>query len=255
MRTLVGLVLFLAACGAAQAPTSSAPAAVDPTGSWQLVMGTIDGGDFPLVDGHPITLTVEGSEVTGSAPCNGYGGRFEVDAGRLRIGELGMTAMACEDDVMVAESAFVAALERVDGIRSDQDALMLIGPGVELRFAPLPEPPTAALVDTAWVLDTLFVGDVASAPMGDQATLELRSDGTINGSTGCRGFDGTWVEAGEQIMVTSMAMTDNACPPDLQQQDDQVVSVIGDGFVPSIEGDLLTLTDPGGLGLVYRRAG
>ena len=35
-------------------------------------------------------------------------------------------------------------------------------------------------------------------------------------------------------------------------QDTHVVSVIGDGFVPTIDGDLLTLTDPGGVGLVYR---
>jgi hypothetical protein len=28
--------------------------------------------------------------------------------------------------------------------------------------------------------------------------------------------------------------------------------VIGDGFFPTIEGQLLTLTDPGGIGLVYR---
>jgi hypothetical protein len=33
------------------------------------------------------------------------------------------------------------------------------------------------------------------------------------------------------------------------------VSVIGDGFIPTIEGDLLTLMDPGGIGLVYRAGG
>jgi hypothetical protein len=33
-----------------------------------------------------------------------------------------------------------------------------------------------------------------------------------------------------------------------------VVSVIGDGFVPTLEGDRLTLTDPGSIGLVYRAA-
>ena len=36
------------------------------------------------------------------------------------------------------------------------------------------------------------------------------------------------------------------------RQDEHVVSVIGDGFVPTIEANLLTLTDPGGVGLVYR---
>jgi heat shock protein HslJ len=254
MRVVIGLVLVLTACGAGRPAPSSAPAAIDPTGSWQLTAGTIDGEAFPLVADRPITLTVEGSEVTGSAACNGYGGRFEVGAGGLRISELGMTAMACEDDVMATEAAYTAALGRVDGLRADGDVLVLVGAGVELRFAMLPEPPTAALVDTTWVLDTIFVGDVASPPIGEMATLELRSDGTFSGSTGCRGFDGTWVEAGEQVVATNMAMTDNACPPGVQRQDDVVVTVIGDGFVPSIEGDLLTLTDPGGVGLSYRQA-
>jgi hypothetical protein len=47
-------------------------------------------------------------------------------------------------------------------------------------------------------------------------------------------------------------MGEAECPAALSEQDSHVVSVIGDGFVPSIEGDLLTLLDPGGVGLVYR---
>jgi len=38
-------------------------------------------------------------------------------------------------------------------------------------------------------------------------------------------------------------------------RDDRVTSVIGVGFIPSIEGDLLTIMDPGGVGLVYRAGG
>lgn len=48
-----------------------------------------------------------------------------------------------------------------------------------------------------------------------------------------------------------MGMNEVECPAALGQQDSHVVSVIGDGFVPTIEGDLLTLIDPGGVGLVY----
>jgi hypothetical protein len=47
-------------------------------------------------------------------------------------------------------------------------------------------------------------------------------------------------------------MSDDLCPEELTAQDAQVTTVIGDGFVPSLEGDLLTLLDPGGVGLVYR---
>jgi hypothetical protein len=47
-------------------------------------------------------------------------------------------------------------------------------------------------------------------------------------------------------------MDETECPADLIDQDSHVVSVIGDGFIPSVEGELLTLMDPGGIGLVYR---
>ena len=134
----------------------------------------------------------------------------------------------------------------------DGDELVARGDGVELRFAGLAPPPTAELVGTTWVLETVLVGDVAASPMGEPATLELNEDGTFTGSTGCRTFSGDWMEQGDQIQAPSWAMDDTTCPAELSDQDGHVVSVIGDGFIPTIDGDLLTLMDPGGIGLVYR---
>jgi heat shock protein HslJ len=252
----VGVVLavLLAGCGSQGGVASPDPSGdpFDPQGSWELSSSSVDGGDVPLVEGHPVTLTIEGSEIGGTAACNQYGGRLSVTGGTLEISELAMTAMGCEQDLMAAESAYIAALSVVESIGGDSDQLVLRGADVELRFDRLAAPPTADLVDTVWVLDTLFVGDVASAPLGDPATLELRSDGTFSGSTGCRTFSGDWLEQGEQIIAPSFGMDQTECPAELSQQDSHVVSVIGDGFVPSIEGDLLTLVDPGGVGLVFR---
>lgn len=254
MRLPVVLLGFiLVACGSAP-PSASPSGNLDVEGSWRLVSGRSDAGDVPILDDHPITLTITGTEASGTAACNHYGGRFVVRDGRLAIDELGMTAMGCEAPVAAAEAAYIEALGMVSAIGRDGDDLVLRGDAVELRFEPLPAPPTADLVDSVWVLDTVFAGDVASAPMGDRATLELRSDGTFSGATGCRTFDGQWVVNGEQILATSMSMNELECPADLAGQDSHVVSVIGDGFVPTIEGDLLTLTDPGGVGLVYRVA-
>lgn len=245
------LVLLLAACGSGGTPPpSNAEASVE--GSWQLTTGRAATGEVPIIDDRPITLTVEGSSIRGTAACNTYGGRLVGSGGRVHIEELGMTAMGCEPDVMASESAYTAALGAVSQIGRDGDALVLIGPDVELRFTVLPSPPTADLVDTQWVLETVFVGDVAASAIGDPAHLTLHSDGTFSGSTGCRSFTGAWVEDGERIRDTSMRMDGTDCPADLVAQDSSVVSVVGDGFVPSIEGDLLTLTDPGGAGLVYR---
>lgn len=246
------LCLVLSACGAA-AVSPPGTTSDNPDGSWQLVSGGTDAGPVPIVDDHPITLTVEGSTIGGTAACNGYGGKIQPTGGGIRITDLAWTAMACmPDEVMAAEAAYTRALAAVTAIRADGEQLVLEGPGIELRFDALPEPPTAELVDTTWVLDTLLSGNVASAPMGEPATLELRSDGTFTGSTGCRPFDGEWVEAGEQLMATTFAMGDVACPAELAEQDSHLVSVIGDGFVPSVEDGMLTLLDSGGVGLVYR---
>jgi heat shock protein HslJ len=161
--------------------------------------------------------------------------------------------MACGPaEVMALEQVYLAALGRVRAVEVIGGQLAFGGEAVDLRFDPLPEPPVTDLVDVVWVLETMFVGDVASPPAGDPATLELRSDGTFSGSTGCRTFTGRWSEFGAQIQAPDFRMGETECPAELAQQDSHVVSVLGDGFVPSIEGDLLTLLDPGGVGLVYR---
>jgi heat shock protein HslJ len=251
---IILLTLVVSGCGTGTSSPSPSGGG-DPQGSWILVSGGTDAGEIPLVATHPITLTIDGSSISGSAACNGYGGRLEPTGVGLEIRDLAWTAMACiPDEVMAAEAAYTQALPAVRAIRRDGEQLVLEGVGVELRFERLPEPPTAELVDTTWTLDTVFVGDVAASAAGDPATLELRSDGTFSGSTGCRPFDGQWIENGEQILATSFAMGDVACPAELASQDSHVVSVIGDGFVPSIEGGKLTLVDPGGIGLVYRSA-
>jgi len=251
-RPVLVLVLFVAGCGSSGASPSPGTTG-DPQGSWQLASGGTDAGEIPIVVDHPITLTIEGSTISGTAACNGYGGRLEASGAGVQIHDLAWTAMACmPDEVMAAEAAYTQALTGVRSIRRDADQLVLEGSGLELRFDPLPVPPTADLVGTTWTLDTLFVGDVATAPMGEPATLELRGDGTFTGGTGCRSFDGQWVEQGEQLRTTTFAMDDRVCPAELADQDSHVVSVIGDGFVVSIEEGLLTLIDPGGVGLVYR---
>lgn len=251
---LVAVVVLLAACGAPGSPaTPSASTTVDPTGAWQLASATIDGRALELLDDHPITAVIDASSIGGTSACNQYGGRIEVAGAGVVIGNLGATEMACgADAVMALEQAYLAALVRVRAIEVIDGRLALRGEDVDLRFDRQVEPPVADLVDTTWVLETIFVGDVASPPAGDPATLELRPDGTFSGSTGCRTFTGRWVEFGAQIDAPDLRMGETECPAELAGQDSHVVSVIGDGFVPSIDGDLLTLLDPGGVGLVYR---
>ena len=250
------LVLVLAACGGSGSTPQSAPRDGDPQGDWQLVAGTVNGREVPILDEHRITLALEGSRVSGTAACNGYGGTLRVEGNRLRIEDLAQTTMACVDEAaMTAEAIYMSGLANVESIGLDGDELLVQGAGVDLRFVELAPPPTADIVDTVWTLETLVMGDVASSALGEPATLELRrSDGTVHGSTGCREFDGTWVEQGDEILTPKLFTDDRACPPELQEADSHVLAVIGDGFRASVDGDQLTLTDDGGAGLVYRAA-
>ena len=249
------ICLLSAACGSATAPTSPPPSVGPVEGSWVLTAGLLDGVAVPILQEHRITLMIEGTQIGGSAACNSYGGRVVAGPGGLTIENMSQTEMACEEPAMAAEAAYMSALGRVRQLVREGEELVGRGDGVELRFAALEPPPTAALVDTTWVLETLILGDVAAATLGEPATLELRSDGTFSGSTGCRTFSGEWLEAGDQVQAPSWGLDQAECPPDLTSQDDHVVSVVGDGFVPTVEGTFLTIMDPGGVGLVYRAGG
>ena len=249
---ILALMVLMTACGADQAPSDPGASAGQVVGDWVLTGGSIDGADAPALEDHRITMTITGSRIGGTAACNSYGGELSVRADGLHVEDLAQTAMGCQEPAMSAETTYLAALARVREIARDGDDLVARGDEVELRFSPLEPPPTVELVGTTWVLDTVLVGDVAGSPIGEPATFELDQDGTFSGSTGCRTFSGEWVEQGDQIVAPAWGMDQTTCSRELSAQDTHVASVIGDGFVPTIEGNLLTLMDPGGVGLVYR---
>lgn len=261
MMLLTALALFAllaSACGDDDVATGRpSPGGEDPDGgesfegSWQLVSGSVDGDTIPLVDGRRITMTISDDELGGVAACNSYGGLLTIDDGSFGLGEVSWTSMGCEPDVSASEQAYLAALLRVTAIAHDGETIVLTGGEAELRFVELPPAPTADLVDTVWELDTIIDGETASSVTGDAATLELRSDGTLVGSTGCRTLTGTWVESGDTIVTPELSAS-GECPAELAPQDGQVVEVLEGPFQASIDGQRLTLTAPGNVGLSLR---
>jgi len=236
-------------------PGASAPGGpIDADGDWLLVEATVDGAPMELSDEAPVTLIIDGSQVSGTSACNGYGGAIVVESGEVRFGDMGMTMMGCAEPAASIETAYHAALARIRVASMDGDALVLAGDGVSLRFETIPPVPTAELIETLWMLDTLIADGVASSVGGEQATLRIASDLSFEGSTGCRSFSGRLIETGGELTATDMTMTDQACPPELADQDGHVTSVLGDGFSATIDGDRLTLTASGGLGLSYSAA-
>jgi len=226
---------------------------VQTAGAWQLEAGSLDGRPVPIVAENRITMTVDANGVSGTAACNHYGGRLESSGPSFKVIEVSSTAMGCEAPIAASEAAFLQALGRVASATRAGDRLLLSGPGVELRFVALQPVNAAALVDTRWILETLTNADIAQSPQGAEATLELRSDGSLRGSTGCRQLTGRYVVQGDEVRITELA-ADGECNPELQAQDSHVADVIGDGFQATVDGDRLTLVQDGSLGLIYRQA-
>ena len=241
------ILVFLVACRAmpgtaGPGPTTSASGGGDLDGAWQLDSGTHGGANLPIIADSPITMTIDGSEIGGRAACNTYGGTIETDGRAVTISALSMTEMGCDQPVMAAEAAFIAALADVNGADRSDDELRLTGDGVDLTFAFVPPVADADLTGTTWVLDSLISGDTASSVGGDPATLEFTDDGTLTGGTGCRGFGASYSASGAEIAVTDFSNDDRACAEELTAQDEHALAVLSEGFTFAINGNRLTLT-------------
>jgi heat shock protein HslJ len=229
------------------------PAERDIVGDWEFVDGTSGGAPIPLPDHGRATLSADGDRLTGTAFCNGYGGRYRLEGDRLRAEEVAHTEMACLEPLrMEAESAFLRVLTAgpLQVTRSAEELVLENDQG-SLRFRPQTPVPTAALVGTRWTLETLVDGEVASSTVGDPAVLELADDGTFSASTGCRAISGTWRSSGDSVYL-DYGWPEGSCPPDVEAQEQHVVAALGSGFRAQIDEDRLTVTGRDGQGLVYR---
>jgi len=219
-------------------------------GSWQLVSGEVDGTPVPVIETHPITLTIGEDAVGGTAACNSY-----FYAGSLPVSEgqgFGVTEMACAPpETMEAEALYLQGLSEIDSIEHGSPNLTLTGPSVTLEFEPLDPVPTADLLGTVWVLDGLVQGESVSSVSGERATLELFTDGSFIGSTGCRSIVGSYIVYGAEVQFTNFG-ANGECSAELAEQDGRVISALEGGFRVEIEGDRMTTWVAGDEGLIYR---
>jgi heat shock protein HslJ len=242
------------------APSAATPRLPDATpfeiaGSWRLESGVVDGRPIPIVPGHRITLLFDGHRVKGFAGCNSYGADFGTDGRRFQVGQVGMTLIGCAAPVMASETAYLQALGRIGEVGALDGRLVLSGGGAQLTFVRLEEAPLDEIVDRTWVLESLTRDGVTTPAVGDRATIEIRSDGTLAGSTGSRVLTGRYILRGDEILATELRADGDDPPPALARQDEHIVGVIGDGFTAAVQDGQLVLTSTGNVGLVYRPDG
>ena len=79
----------------------------------------------------------------------------------------------------------------------------------------------------------------ASVGSPHSATLLLREDGTMVGTTGCRRFKASWEGGPDQVTVTSFEAS-GSCEGDAVQ-DAHVIAVLSEGFTYEIREQALDL--------------
>ena len=133
MRRTIILTTFLAFACACSAESGGQE--IDITGNWELLNGSVDGEVIPLIESSPVTLNVDGTEIGGTSACNSYGAQMVLSGAEISLSDLASTLMMCTPEVMAVEVPYTAALAQVNAVAFEGEALVLTGPGVELRFA------------------------------------------------------------------------------------------------------------------------
>lgn len=124
---------IVAGPGVAEAPPEPAPITELGRTAWTLVeMGGT--ADFA----HLVPTLEFGAEgtVSGFAGCNQFSGSYTVTGGRLAMGPLATTKMACERPASAVEAEYVAALAAVTGWSVGADGRLTLDGPVPLTFAP-----------------------------------------------------------------------------------------------------------------------
>ncbi len=116
-------------------------------GNWVVdSFATAPGTLTAPIEGTSLTAVFGIASVGGSAGCNQYTGTYGTNGNVVRVGRLATTRIACEDEIMTQETAFLAAMEGAALIDRRGPSLMLTDIRGDILVAlvrPSPEPGTS----------------------------------------------------------------------------------------------------------------
>ncbi len=195
----------------------------------------------PVLQDQPITLNLEDNKVNGSA-CNGYfGGYIEEAGGKLRIGPVATTRMACSPhEIMVQEGQFVAALEATVAYSIVGEKLTLKDTAGQTTAIFIVQ--SQELKGTSWKV-TGYNNGTGIISLGSTATATFRTDGSTTASAGCNTHFGGYTSAvaSKTVSIGPLASTRMGCEQSLMEQENKFIAALGAAATYRIDGHRLTL--------------
>ena len=189
----------------------------------------------PIIAGTTINaqfvINADGASgaISGSAGCNTYVATF---GDNLGVKTTLNATQSCKTPagVMDQEKMYVGMLSRAYGYWQTGDQLILnTGQGVLTYRSTKPgssSDQTHLLVGPTWYL--ISYGSTYSTPGTQEPYTLFKSDGTLEGFTGCNAFQGNFSTQTQGITITNLNATESACPNStLQAQQDAMLKILG----------------------------
>ena len=162
-----------------------------------------------------IEINNEKTRFNGHTGCNRMFGGMGVVAGKLTVGPIGSTKMACLNADGDVEGSFMAEFGRVNGLRQDGEVLeMLDGERVALKFKAGAKAESAVkLEDKKWLLESIKGNAVEVKGDAPFINFDLAKN-SAGGNTGCNLFGGSYMSEGSKLTITGTFSTMRACIED-----------------------------------------
>jgi heat shock protein HslJ len=228
-----------------QQPAGTTPMQMTLTGTyWRLTAFRTQAELVELSEPNngAIQFATDGS-LAGNTGCNTFMGNYEVmEPNIIKIAPAGMTLMACENDLMVQETAMMEALPLARTYKITGQVLQLFdGSNAELLRYRYDQP--ASLLGANWVATMINNGrgGVASLVVGSEVTALFNAMDQITGKGGCNNYSGPFTTQGNTIKIGPVASTMMACAEDVMAQEMAYFKALENSATYAIQGDKLEL--------------
>ena len=216
-------LMFLAACAS---PASQQEAPTNLTSSIWVLSLLMDKATIP---GTSISaeFTTDG-KVSGSSGCNQYSSTYTVSGSTIKISTpMASTLMACSQEIMNQESAYLKALGEAKTFSISGAQLTLTG--ADNANLLVYKTQSQDLAGTSWEVIGYNNGKqaVTSVLLGSTITLDFAADGSLSGNSGCNTYKGSYTVTGDQITIGPLASTRMACSQELMDQESQYLAALG----------------------------
>lgn len=198
--------------GCCRLPGQSGEAGAIERSRWQLLSFTGGDGSVLATQGIGVTLQLENGNASGFSGCNRFTGPYTIEsAGRIRIGSVAGTMMACpQGPGATVEAAFNRAIAGTHSysiagdrmtLKTESGAVMVFGPESSER-----------LEGHTWKV-TGYNNQkqaVVSPVTGTELTISF-ANGRASGQAGCNAFQGPFKLDGGGITIGPLATSRKMC--------------------------------------------